>query len=317
MITRPSNANKHPGDIQRLSGARRPKEVVAAERAAKTAVKEKAAAAKESAIQKVAKIENNARKKHTSSRLASQVADKLTIPRVARARKTVDEQELKGKEPKFGVKANNTIDEEDEGLPDEQSDDDETKQSDERGSNRGDQTPDEESQSSYESDMDEDEEIEGTSSIRKTSRKKQKGLAVRAKIDTVAAEMLRQDEPNVEVMKRKAGVNASADTETLPPCKKKLKTSTRSSQEGLSGVVSGWKKNKPPQGNVSRAPSSASTRMTVSRRASSTIPMDSEDGTSDGPAFAYGGIPSDEEDLERPGLEDSSAMINRYRAFAP
>jgi len=109
-----------------------------------------------------------------------------------------------------------TIDQEDEGLPDEQSDDDETKQSDERGSNRGDQTPDEESQSSYESDMDEDEEIEGTSSIRKTSRKKQKGLAVRAKIDTVAAEMLRQDEPNVEVMKRKAGVNASADAETLP-----------------------------------------------------------------------------------------------------
>jgi len=41
--------------------------------------------------------------------------------------------------------------------------------------------------------------------------------------------------------------------------------------------------------------------------------MDSEDGTSDGPAFAYGGIPSDEEDLERPGLEDSSAMTNRYR----
>jgi acetyl-CoA carboxylase carboxyltransferase component len=92
MITRPSNANKHPGDIQRLSGARRPKEVVAAERTAKAAVKEKAAAAKESAIQKVARIENDARKKHTSSRLASHVADKLTIPRVARARKTIDEQ---------------------------------------------------------------------------------------------------------------------------------------------------------------------------------------------------------------------------------
>jgi hypothetical protein len=41
--------------------------------------------------------------------------------------------------------------------------------------------------------------------------------------------------------------------------------------------------------------------------------MDNDDSTSDGPAFAYGGIPSDEEDLERPGQEDNSALSNRYR----
>jgi hypothetical protein len=111
-----------------------------------------------------------------------------------------------------------TIDKEDEGLPDEQSDDDEAKRSDGCGpSDRGDRTPDEESESSDERDMDQDEEIEGTSSTRKKSRKKQKkGIAVRARIDTVSAEMLREDEPNVEVMKRKAGVNAgSTDAETV------------------------------------------------------------------------------------------------------
>ena len=92
MITRAANADKHPGDVHRLSGIRRPKEVVAAERAAKAAAKEKAAAAKEIGIQKVARIENNARKKQTTNLQASHLNDKLTIPRATRARNDVDDQ---------------------------------------------------------------------------------------------------------------------------------------------------------------------------------------------------------------------------------
>jgi hypothetical protein len=89
MITRAGNADKHPGDIDRLSGVRRPKEVVVAERAAKAAAKEMAAAAKETGIQKVALFEKNARKKQATNHQANHFKDKLTVPRVARARKPV------------------------------------------------------------------------------------------------------------------------------------------------------------------------------------------------------------------------------------
>jgi hypothetical protein len=92
MITRAGNADKHPGDIDRLSGVRRPKEVVAAERAAKAAAKEMAAAAKENSIQKVAQLENNARKRQTTNLQANHLKDKLTVPRVVRARKPADGQ---------------------------------------------------------------------------------------------------------------------------------------------------------------------------------------------------------------------------------
>jgi len=94
MITRASNADKHPGDIQRLSGARRPKEVVAAERAAKAAAKEMAAAAKETGIEKVAHIENKARKSQSTNLQANHFndSDKINIPRVRRPRKPVDDK---------------------------------------------------------------------------------------------------------------------------------------------------------------------------------------------------------------------------------
>jgi hypothetical protein len=100
---------------------------------------------------------------------------------------------------------------------------------------------------------------------------------------------------------------------------KKQKSS--SSTQELSGLVPGWKKAKAPQAsNLIRAPSSASTRTTISRRASSTVPTDHEDGAiasasaSDGdPAFVYGGIPSDEEEIERPGLQYGAPLTNKYR----
>jgi hypothetical protein len=105
------------------------------------------------------------------------------------------------------------------------------------------------------------------------------------------------------------------------PRTKKQKSS--STTQELSGLVPGWKKAKAPQpdaSNLSRAPSSASTRTTVSRRASSTVTTDHEDGAvasasaSDGdPAFVYGGIPSDEEEVERPGLQYGAPLTNRYR----
>ncbi|KAI0284154.1 hypothetical protein BC826DRAFT_973463 [Russula brevipes] len=308
MITRPANADKHPGDIQRLSGARRPKDVVAAERAAKTAAKVKAAAAKETGIQKVAQIENEGRKKRTSDHRTSRINERLTIPRVTRARKGVDEQD------DFSLDSNRTASgtlcsSEDDDFPDEQSPNEKTKGC--SLSVDGENSPEEESASSesYETDLD-DERLEPT--IKKTygkNKKLKKGMAVRARINTVAADMAQDDRPNVEGVKRKAGT----DTETSRTKKPKPPTS---STVGLSGVSSGWKKNKAPQVNLSRAPSTASTRTTVSRRASSTITMDHEDGATasdDGPAFAFGGIPSDTEDVERPGPQYDGST-NRYRS---
>ncbi|KAI0284150.1 hypothetical protein BC826DRAFT_973461 [Russula brevipes] len=308
MITRPANADKHPGDIQRLSGARRPKDVVAAERAAKTAAKVKAAAAKETGIQKVAQIENEGRKKRTSDHRTSRINERLTIPRVTRARKGVDEQD------DFSLDSNRTASgtlcsSEDDDFPDEQSPNEKTKGC--SLSVDGENSPEEESASSesYETDLD-DERLEPT--IKKTygkNKKLKKGMAVRARINTVAADMAQDDRPNVEGVKRKAGT----DTEMSRTKKPKPPTS---STVGLSGVSSGWKKNKAPQVNLSRAPSTASTRTTVSRCASSTITMDHEDGATasdDGPAFAFGGIPSDTEDVERPGPQYDGST-NRYRS---
>jgi len=76
----------------------------------------------------------------------------------------------------------------------------------------GENSPEEESASSesYETDLD-DKRLEPT--IKKTygkNKKLKKGMAVRARINTVAADMAQDDRPNVEGVKRKAGT----DTET-------------------------------------------------------------------------------------------------------
>ncbi|KAI0283465.1 hypothetical protein BC826DRAFT_973778 [Russula brevipes] len=174
-----------------------------------------------------------------------------------------------------------------------------------------------------ECDMDLEEETPDTT-IKKTSGKKQKkGIAVRTEINSAAAQMVQGEQPNVEVRKRKSGLGTTA-TEAQTPRTKKQKSS--SSTQELSGLVPGWKKAKAPQAsNLSRAPSSASTRTMVSRRASSTVATDHEleDGAitsasaSDGdPAFGYGGIPSDEEEVERPGLQYGAPLTNRYWSLA-
>ena len=85
MITQAVNPDKHPGDVHHLSGMHCPREVVVAECAAK-------AAAKEISIQKVAQIENNARKKQTTNLQVNHLNNKLTIPRATRTQNTVDDQ---------------------------------------------------------------------------------------------------------------------------------------------------------------------------------------------------------------------------------
>ncbi|KAI0286224.1 hypothetical protein BC826DRAFT_972772 [Russula brevipes] len=99
---------------------------------------------------------------------------------------------------------------EDDDFPDEQSPNEKTKGC--SLSVDGENSPEEESASSesYETDLD-DERLEPT--IKKMygkNKKLKKGMAVRARINTVAADMAQDDRPNVEGVKRKAGT----DTET-------------------------------------------------------------------------------------------------------
>jgi hypothetical protein len=109
----------------------------------------------------------------------------------------------------------------------------------------------------------------------------------------------------------------------LRPHAKKKKMPPSSAQE-LSGLVPGWKKTKAQasqvQANLSRAPSTASTRTSISRRASSTVPTDHEDTraiASDGdPAFIYGGFLSDEDEIEHPGVQSGASLTNKYRVRA-
>ena len=97
---------------------------------------------------------------------------------------------------------------------------------------------------------------------------------------------------------------------------KKLKTPTHiPSTQVLSGLIPNWKKNKTPQANLSRASSTASMRMTVSHHAMSTVPIDNEDeaiASDGGPAFAYGGIPSDEDKIKHPGLQDGNSLTVKH-----
>jgi hypothetical protein len=85
MITRATNAQKHPGQVVINSGTRRPKEVVQAERATKAAENERIAAAQEDGIEEVARIENEARNKKGVR--FDQQKNTLTIPRKIRARR--------------------------------------------------------------------------------------------------------------------------------------------------------------------------------------------------------------------------------------
>ena len=68
MITRAGNANKHPGEVQIRSSQCRPKQVIQAERMAKAAEKEKRATEMNAAIQKLAEIEHDTRKKVKNSK---------------------------------------------------------------------------------------------------------------------------------------------------------------------------------------------------------------------------------------------------------
>lgn len=86
-ITRASNADTHPGLLDKTS-TRRTTEEVQAERQAKAVAKANAAAEKQANIMKVAQLENKARDRvNDANRKANHPTDKLTIPRAKRARK--------------------------------------------------------------------------------------------------------------------------------------------------------------------------------------------------------------------------------------
>lgn len=87
MMTRATNATKHPGQVVVNSGSRRPKGVVLAERTSRAAEKEKLAAAQEEGVNEVARIENNARKKKALGSDNNEQRNIITIPRVRRVRK--------------------------------------------------------------------------------------------------------------------------------------------------------------------------------------------------------------------------------------
>ena len=89
LITRGTNALAHPGAIIRNSSSRRTTEVVQAERAANAEAKAKKAAAKETGIERVAQLENQARKQAKETDLdANNPRDKLTLPRKSRRKKS-------------------------------------------------------------------------------------------------------------------------------------------------------------------------------------------------------------------------------------
>jgi hypothetical protein len=87
MMTRATNAIKHPGQVVINSSSRRPKGVVQAERTSRAAEKERLAAVQEEGINEVAQIENNARKKKALGPHASGKRNTVTIPRAKRVRK--------------------------------------------------------------------------------------------------------------------------------------------------------------------------------------------------------------------------------------
>lgn len=66
---------------------------------------------------------------------------------------------------------------------------------------------------SSEEDMDLDEEVPDTTIKKKSSKKQKRGLLVRGRINTAAAELTGQPNPEVppSVQKRKAGVDADSD----------------------------------------------------------------------------------------------------------
>ena len=77
----------------------------------------------------------------------------------------------------------------------------------------GGKTPEVESVSGEEDDMDLEEETPDTT-IKKTSGKKQKkGIEVRARINAAAVEMVGEEQPDVEVKKRKAGPGTGTEAE--------------------------------------------------------------------------------------------------------
>ena len=80
-------------------------------------------------------------------------------------------------------------------------------------SGSGGKTPEAESVSGEEYNMDLEEETPDTT-IKKTSGKKQKkGIEVRARINAAAVEMVREEQPDVEVKKWKAGPGTSTEAE--------------------------------------------------------------------------------------------------------
>jgi hypothetical protein len=87
MMTRATNAKKHPGEVVINSNSRRPKGVVQAERTSRAAEKERLAAVQEEGINDVARIENNARMKKALGPDASGQRNTVTIPRATRVRK--------------------------------------------------------------------------------------------------------------------------------------------------------------------------------------------------------------------------------------
>jgi DNA-directed RNA polymerase subunit E'/Rpb7 len=81
------------------------------------------------------------------------------------------------------------------------------------GSGEKSESLEERSVTSEECDMDLEEETPDTTIKKSSGKKQKKGITVRAEINSVAAQMVQEEEPNVEVRKRKPGLGTVTATE--------------------------------------------------------------------------------------------------------
>ena len=79
----------------------------------------------------------------------------------------------------------------------------------------GGKTPEVESVLGEEDDMDLEEETPDMTIKKMSGKKQKKGIEVRARINTTAVEMVREEQPDVEVKKRKAGPSTGTEAELM------------------------------------------------------------------------------------------------------
>ncbi|KAI0251373.1 hypothetical protein BJV78DRAFT_1282635 [Lactifluus subvellereus] len=306
-VTRPSNANAHPGMVDR-NPTRRSKEEIQAEKQAKAAAKAQAMMEKKANIDKVAAIEKAAKQKAKDmDREANDPVDPVTQARARKARKRPEsEDEGPAKTP---AKKRKTSDEIVESPP--------------SGSEyEGEDQPDsEESQEETQSEGElEDDEPDTRIKIKKGGKKQKKGHIARDQISAAVAAL--SDDPSLSpfVGTKRATVTGSKFNQTPGPASKRLKSS-----QPPSGVVSNWQKVQhiqPPIIPGKRSGFASEIDSDTCHSRGSQLDQPSSRATSGEPvadavSYRYGGFMPDDEGLERhdiKGIEPEKKSASMYKA---